>query len=97
MSVFDPKPPLVTNNGIILAILAINMVAGPGKKVVEEIGVQEDPERIAVYPLAIPYLLNPVGITILIIAFRRWLRRVTLRRTTPHAIPYGGGRLSFSA
>lgn len=54
--------------GIILAILAINMVAGPGKKVVEEIGVQEDPQQIAVYPLAIPYLLNPVGITILIIA-----------------------------
>ena len=53
--------------GIILVILAINMVAGPGKKV-EEIGVQEDPERIAVYPLAVPYLLNPVGITILIIA-----------------------------
>jgi multiple antibiotic resistance protein len=54
--------------GIILAILAIEMVAGPGKKVVEEVGVEEDPERIAVYPLAIPYLLNPVGITILIIA-----------------------------
>ena len=54
--------------GIILAILAIEMVAGPGKKVVEEVGVDEDPERIAVYPLAIPYLLNPVGITILIIA-----------------------------
>ena len=54
--------------GIILVILAVNMVAGPGKKVVEEIGVQEDPERIAIYPLAVPYLLNPVGITILIIA-----------------------------
>jgi small neutral amino acid transporter SnatA (MarC family) len=54
--------------GIILAILAINMVSGPGKKVVEEIGVQEDPKHLAVYPLAVPYLLNPVGITILIIA-----------------------------
>ena len=54
--------------GIILAILAIEMVAGPGKKVVEEVGVEVDPDRIAVYPLAIPYLLNPVGITILIIA-----------------------------
>ena len=53
--------------GIILVILAVKMVAGPGKKVVEDIGVQEDP-RIAVYPLAVPYLLNPVGITILIIA-----------------------------
>ena len=54
--------------GIILAILAIEMVAGPGKKVVEELGVQEDPKHLAVYPLAVPYLLNPVGITILIIA-----------------------------
>jgi small neutral amino acid transporter SnatA (MarC family) len=54
--------------GIILVILAINMVAGPGKKVVEDIEVEEDPHRIAVYPLAVPYLLNPVGITILIIA-----------------------------
>ena len=54
--------------GIILAILAINMVSGPGKKVVEEIGVPEDPKDIAVYPLAVPYLLFPVGISILIIA-----------------------------
>ena len=54
--------------GIILAILAINMVTGPEKKAEEEIGVHEDPKRIAVYPLAVPYLLNPVGITILIIA-----------------------------
>jgi small neutral amino acid transporter SnatA (MarC family) len=54
--------------GIILAILAINMVSGPGKKVVETSGVREDPKHVAVYPLAVPYLLNPVGITILIIA-----------------------------
>jgi multiple antibiotic resistance protein len=54
--------------GIILAILAIEMVAGHGKKVEEEFPTKEDPQQIAVYPLAIPYLLNPVGITILIIA-----------------------------
>jgi small neutral amino acid transporter SnatA (MarC family) len=54
--------------GIILAILAIEMVTGHGKKPVEEFPVKEDPRQIAVYPLAIPYLLNPVGITILIIA-----------------------------
>ena len=59
---------VAVGGGIILAILAIEMVAGPGKKVVEESGVHEDPDRIAVYPLAVPYLLNPVGITILIIA-----------------------------
>jgi multiple antibiotic resistance protein len=59
---------VAVGGGIILAILAINMVSGPGKKVVEETLVQEDPKHIAVYPLAIPYMLNPVGITILIIA-----------------------------
>ena len=55
--------------GIILAILAIEMVAGHGKKVGRRsFRPKEDPRQIAVYPLAIPYLLNPVGITILIIA-----------------------------
>jgi multiple antibiotic resistance protein len=54
--------------GIILATLAIEMVHGPGKKIVEEEEALEDPKRIAVYPLAVPYLLNPVGITVLIIA-----------------------------
>lgn len=54
--------------GVILAILAISMVHSPGKKIVEEEEALEDPKRIAVYPLAVPYLLNPVGITILIIA-----------------------------
>jgi multiple antibiotic resistance protein len=54
--------------GIILAILAISMVSGPGKKIVEDVEALEDPKRIAVYPLAVPYLLNPVGMTVLIIA-----------------------------
>jgi multiple antibiotic resistance protein len=54
--------------GIILAILAINMVTGQGKKPVEESLVAEDPAKIAIYPLAVPYLLNPVGMTILIVA-----------------------------
>jgi small neutral amino acid transporter SnatA (MarC family) len=54
--------------GIILATLAIEMVHGPGKKIVDEAEALEDPKRIAVYPLAVPYLLNPVGITVLIIA-----------------------------
>ncbi len=54
--------------GIILATLAIEMVHGPGKKRPDEEEALEDPKRIAVYPLAVPYLLNPVGITVLIIA-----------------------------
>jgi small neutral amino acid transporter SnatA (MarC family) len=54
--------------GIILAILAIEMATGHGKKVANDSLVEEDPAKIAIYPLAIPYLLNPVGITILIVA-----------------------------
>ncbi|HEY8277946.1 MAG TPA: MarC family protein [Methyloceanibacter sp.] len=53
---------------IILVVLAIPMVTGHGEKVAEETETQVDPEHIAIYPLAVPYLLNPVGITILIIA-----------------------------
>lgn len=54
--------------GVILTILAIEMVVGHGKKEVEDFPAKQDPRQIAVYPLAVPYLLNPVGITILIIA-----------------------------
>src|SRR3546814_8690303 len=41
---------------------------GPGQKILEEVEALEDPKRIAIYPLAVPYLLNPVGMTVLIIA-----------------------------
>jgi small neutral amino acid transporter SnatA (MarC family) len=54
--------------GLILVTLAIEMVHGPGKKVVEGAEPDGDPKRMAVYPLAVPYLLNPVGMTVLIIA-----------------------------
>jgi small neutral amino acid transporter SnatA (MarC family) len=55
--------------GIILALLAINMVIGHGEQAVEEhLVTKDDPAKIAIYPLAVPYLLNPVGITILIVA-----------------------------
>jgi small neutral amino acid transporter SnatA (MarC family) len=53
---------------IILALLAVNMVSGSHKEVEVEAAVQQDPRQIAIYPLAIPYMLNPVGITVLIIA-----------------------------
>jgi small neutral amino acid transporter SnatA (MarC family) len=54
--------------GLILLTLAIEMVQGPGKKVVEGVEAAGDPKRIAIYPLAVPYLLNPVGMTVLIIS-----------------------------
>ncbi|ANT50217.1 MarC family protein [Mesorhizobium amorphae] len=54
--------------GIILALLAIKMASGPTEKHGEDLGLPVDPEEIAIFPLAIPYLLNPVGITVVIIA-----------------------------
>ena len=52
--------------GIILFIIAITMVRGsaePGGNAAVRGG---DPMRIAVFPLAIPYLLNPAGIVALV-------------------------------
>ena len=54
--------------GIILALLAVRMASGPGEGVVEEGHLVPEGRHIAVYPLAVPYLLNPVGLTVLIIA-----------------------------
>lgn len=53
--------------GIILALLAIKMASGPTEKHEDDLGLPVDPEKIAVFPLAVPYLLNPVGITVVII------------------------------
>jgi multiple antibiotic resistance protein len=54
--------------GIVLALLALKMAAGPTEKHSENLGLPVDPAKIAVFPLAVPYMLNPVGITVLIIA-----------------------------
>jgi small neutral amino acid transporter SnatA (MarC family) len=54
--------------GIVLALLALKMAAGPTEKAHEDLGIPIDPAKIAVFPLAVPYLLNPVGITVLILA-----------------------------
>ena len=53
--------------GIILALIAVKMALG-SEEVVEHHEAPADPDKLAVYPLAIPYLFNPVGITVLIIA-----------------------------
>jgi len=54
--------------GLILLILALNMVLSPAKK--EEPGAVPDEESLmsmAIYPMGIPLLLNPVGIVSLTI------------------------------
>src|ERR1700726_2584358 len=56
-------------SGIILLIIAVTMVLGQrdgngGSHPAED----PDPMRLAVFPLAVPYLLNPAGIVVLVTA-----------------------------
>jgi len=54
-------------SGIILLIIAATMVLGPGNGdggSHQVIG--RDPMQVAVFPLAVPYLLNPAGIVVLV-------------------------------
>ena len=52
--------------GIILFLIAITMVRGSAEPDGNEAVTGRDPMRIAVFPLAIPYLLNPAGIVALV-------------------------------
>ncbi len=52
--------------GIILFVISITMVLGNPQPAGHEAVTGGDPTRIAVFPLAIPYLLNPAGIVALV-------------------------------
>ena len=52
--------------GIILVIIAVTMVLGSGDPQHSAAIEGRDPMQIAVFPLAIPYLLNPAGIVTLV-------------------------------
>ncbi len=52
--------------GIILVIIAITMVLGSSEPSEQHQLGERDPRRIAVFPLAVPYLLNPAGIVTLV-------------------------------
>ena len=52
--------------GIILLIISITMVLGPGDDNADHSSIKDDPMKAAVYPLAVPYLLNPAGIVALV-------------------------------
>jgi small neutral amino acid transporter SnatA (MarC family) len=52
--------------GIILVIIAVTMVLGTSDPSESQAIKGRDPARIAVFPLAVPYLLNPVGIVALV-------------------------------
>jgi multiple antibiotic resistance protein len=56
-------------SGIILLIIAVTMVLGPrDPDGAPQSAEHTDPMRLAVFPLAIPYLLNPAGIVVLVTA-----------------------------
>jgi small neutral amino acid transporter SnatA (MarC family) len=52
--------------GIILVIIAVNMVLRSDDPHHGPVGEERDPMRVAVFPLAVPYLLNPAGIVMLV-------------------------------
>jgi MarC family membrane protein len=52
--------------GLVLVIIAVTMVLGTGDPQESKAIKGRDPMRIAVFPLAVPYLLNPAGIVTLV-------------------------------
>jgi multiple antibiotic resistance protein len=54
--------------GLILVLIAVAMVRGPTDQDTKEQLDGRDPKEIAVFPLAVPYLLNPAGIVVLVTA-----------------------------
>ena len=54
--------------GIVLMLLALRMLVSPGKDDHHEKASGRDPMEMALYPLAVPLLLNPAGIAAIVIA-----------------------------
>jgi len=67
---FSPGSVLVAG-GIVLLLLSLHMLVSGAKtekpEIIEE-HMGKDPMQLALYPLAVPYILNPVGIAVLVIA-----------------------------
>jgi multiple antibiotic resistance protein len=53
--------------GIVLLLLGLHMLVSPGKDDHHEKAGRRDAMQMALYPLAVPYLLNPAGIAVLVI------------------------------
>ena len=73
MNLLHVSPAGVTvAGGIVLMIIALRMIESPGKP--HDLVADDTPEtddKMAVYPLAVPYLINPAGMVILITASGR--------------------------
>jgi small neutral amino acid transporter SnatA (MarC family) len=58
---------LGVSSGIVLLVIAITMVLGHQSGSSGDHPVEgQDPMQVAVFPLAVPYLLNPAGIVVLV-------------------------------
>jgi multiple antibiotic resistance protein len=55
--------------GIVFMLLALHMITGANKSQDQQQQASDrDPMQMALYPLSVPYLLNPAGIAVLVIA-----------------------------
>jgi len=54
--------------GIVLLLLAMHMLVSPGREDHHTKASGRDAMQMALYPLAVPYMLNPAGIAALVIA-----------------------------
>jgi small neutral amino acid transporter SnatA (MarC family) len=71
---FSPEA-LYIAGGIVFLLVALRMLAEAEGKPNEKVS-ERNAEDMALYPLAVPYLLNPAGITLLVIfsgAIESWL------------------------
>jgi multiple antibiotic resistance protein len=78
---FSPEA-LYIAGGIVFLLLALQMLAGAGKDDDHhEKASERSAMEMALYPLAVPYLLNPAGITMLVIfsgAIEDWLLMIIM-------------------
>jgi small neutral amino acid transporter SnatA (MarC family) len=76
------EPALYIAGGIVFLLLALRMLAGAGESDDHhEKASERSAMKMALYPLAVPYLLNPAGITMLVIfsgAIDSWLMMAIL-------------------
>jgi len=57
---------LAIAGGLILLVIATGMMIGRGAEEGHAAAASSDPMSLATYPLAVPYLLNPAGIVVLV-------------------------------
>jgi multiple antibiotic resistance protein len=57
---------LAVAGGLVLVIIAVSMILSRGNEETDRAVQGKDTMQLAVFPLAVPYLLNPAGIVVLV-------------------------------